>query len=114
MNHAILVRGKLNKCAEFHDADNFTCVDHTRLNICHDVPDGSDGLIDHLLISTADIDCAVVCDVNLNACLLDDLVDDLTLLADYIADLRRIDGDLCDLRSVLGQSLSRLADNREP
>ena len=112
MNHAILVRSKLNECAEFHDADNLTCVDHARLNICHDVLDRSDRLVDHLLISTADIDCTVICDVDLNASLLDDLIDHFTLLADYIANLSRIDGDLCDLRSVLGQSLSRLADNR--
>ena len=50
--------------------------------------DGSDGLVDHLLISAADIDSTVVCDVDLNACLLDDLIDHFTLLADYIADLQ--------------------------
>ena len=112
MNHTILVRSKLNECTEFHDADNLTCVDHARLNICHDVLDRSDRLVDHLLISTADIDCTVICDVDLNASLVDDLVDHFTLLADYIADLSRIDGDLGDLRSILGQSLSRLRDNR--
>ena len=112
MNHTILVRSQLYECTEIHDADNGTCQNLTRLDVGHDALDDGNCLVDHCLIGAAYRYAAIVLDIDLNAGLLDDLVDYLALLADYIADLLRIDGDLNDLRSILADGLSRLGDNR--
>lgn len=108
MNHTILVRSQLYECTKIHDTDNGTCQNLTRLDVGHDALDDGNCLVDHCLIGAAYRYAAIVLDIDLNAGLLDDLVDYLALFADYIADLLRIDGDLNDLRSILADGLSRL------
>lgn len=108
MNHTIFVRSQLYECTKIHDTDNGTCQNLTRLDVGHDALDDGNCLVDHCLIGAAYSYAAIVLDIDLNAGLLDDLIDYLALFADYIADLLRIDGDLNDLRSILADGLSRL------
>ena len=110
MNHTILVRCQLHKCAEVHNSDNLALHDGARFDVCHDALDNLNRACNHLLIGSAYGYASVVGNVDLNAGLLDNLIDYLTLLADNITDLLRIDGDLLDLRSVLANLCARLCD----
>ena len=110
MYHSLLARCKLKECAKLFDADYASCKDLSCLKLGSDDLDHTFCFIHTLLVCSANRNCAVVCDVDLHTCTLDDRVDSLSSLSDYITDLLRVDLDLDDLRSKLPNSCTRLVD----
>ena len=112
MNHTVLVRSQLHKSAEIHNADNRSCQNLSRLNLCDNTLNNSNRLVDHSLVCTADGNTSIVADINFHACLLNDLVDHLALFSYHIANLLRVDSNLLNLRRKLAYFFSRLCNHR--
>ena len=89
-----------NKCAELFDAYNLSGKDLSLLEVRSNDLNHALCFLHVLVIYAADRYSTLICDIDFNACALDDGVDGLTSLANNITDLLRIDLDLDDLRSI--------------
>src|SRR5207253_6920521 len=98
MDEAFLARQDLHKGPERQNARDLTCVDLTRLDFACERADPVDGLLGVLGVARADVDRAVVLDVDAGLGLLGDLANHLAAWADDVADLVGIDLDGGDAR----------------
>ena len=101
VDHALFAGCELDESAEFLDADDYAVEDLAFFELGGDDLDHALCFVHALLLAAADGDAAVIVDVDLDACALDDLVDGLAALADNITDLLGIDLHEVDLGSVL-------------
>ena len=112
MNHTFFTGCKFKECTEFFDADYLTLEYLTFFKFSCDDLDHLSCLIHHSLICTTDAYKAIICNVNLNTCLINDCVDSLTSLTNNVTNLLRLNLHLDDLRSILSYFFSRLSDSR--
>ena len=110
VDHALFAGCEFDESAEFLDADDNAVEDLAFFKFGGDDLDHALGFIHALLLASADGDRAVVVDVDLDACALDDLVDGLAALSDNITDLLGIDLHKVDLGSVLVDCGTGLGD----
>ena len=101
VDHALFAGSELYECAELLDTDDDAVEDLSFFKFGRDDLDHALGFIHALLLTAADRNAAVIIDIDLDACALDDLIDSLAALADDITDLLRIDLHEVDLGSVL-------------
>ena len=110
---AFFARQGFDEGAEFHQAGDAAGVDLTDFDFAHDVLDHLLGFLHALGIVGGDEDVAVFVDVDVDAGLVDDLLDDFAAGADDVADLVDLDLDGLDARCVRGEISGRLVDALE-
>ena len=113
MDHAVLAGSDLDERAEAGRADDDALKLAVDLGVVGDELDGLARLCDHVLVGAGDVDVAEVVDVDLDAGLVDDLVDRLAAAADDLSDLVGVDLEGDDLGRILGQVRSRSRQNGE-
>ena len=100
MDHTVLVRRQLYKCAVRHNAYNLSFIGLAHFDRIHDGVDDPECLIDTLLLYAADIDTSGIINVDLNAGSVDDTVDGLAALTDDGSDLICLNNNTLMLLSV--------------
>ena len=96
VNHAVFAGSKVDGRTEltfvvFHDLGDFAFVHVADFNVADDVFDDSASFFDCRVVTGCNENCAFIVDVDLDAGVLDDLVDGLSTRADDVADLVGID-----------------------
>ena len=112
MNHSLFTRSKLDKCTKLFDAYDFTGKNLSCLEICHNDADQFCSTIHHICIGTADRYRTLICNINLNTCLLNDGINGLSSLTNDITNLLRINLHRDDLRCIFANLCSRLSNSR--
>src|SRR3546814_811431 len=103
VDEAVLAAHEVHERAEVDDVDDLAGVDLADFRFLDDAEDPLLGGFDLVDVGRADLDDALVVDVDLRAGFRDDLADDLAAGADDVADLRLVDLDRLDARCVRAQ-----------
>ena len=104
----ILAREDFNKGAKLGKAYHLGVVDLTDLHILRDGLDDLNRFLCHLIVNAEDEDPSIFLDIDLNSCLIDDLIDHFTLWPNDFPYLLHIDTRLEDLRRIGGHGSPRL------
>ena len=110
MNHTVLARSDVDKCAELQNSDDGTFENVADFGVFRDSEnDGlcAFGAFDFL---AGDKYHTVVADIDFDACFFDNLVDDLSAAADDVFNFIGVDVESDDFRRVFGKFLSRLGN----
>src|SRR5690606_782034 len=100
VDETVLAAHEVHERPEVDDVDHLARVDPADLGLLDDAEDPLLGRLDLAQVRRADLDHALVVDVDLGAGLGDDLADHLAAGADDVADLRLVDRDRLDPRRV--------------
>ena len=100
MDKAILAAHEVHKRAEINDVHDLAIIDLSDFGFLDDAKNPCLGRLDLRDVGRADLDQALVIDIDLGTCFRHDLADNLTAGPDHFADLRLIDLDRFDTRCV--------------
>ena len=113
MAQTFLARKYLNESTEVHDTGNLSEVNLTNLNLAHNLTDDGNSLIRSLYAGSTDTNGAVFFDINLNAGILNNLLDNLSARSNDIADLISLNLDSSYTWRIWTKLSSRLGDALE-
>ena len=100
VDQSVLAAHEIHEGAEIDDGDNLAVVDFADFGFLDDAQDPGLGGLDLRRIGRADLDQALVVDVDLGAGFSDDLTDHLTASTDHFTDLRFVDLQAFDPRRM--------------